>query len=153
MAGTGKGVPEVVLPLPAELERDPKVLLHRRIIEISDGMLALHLYRSEAARDEASRHLVSAGLTGRQLAAAVEAVCLRHAMARKDAGFAVNAPEAATGRGDLGEAQDDLEAQAAWLELVSRLHGSRTVRRASDAKANSHADSVVGESGPRGGGP
>ncbi|MCX4586283.1 MAB_1171c family putative transporter [Streptomyces sp. NBC_01481] len=149
----GKAVPEVVLPLPSELERDPKVLLYRRIIEISDGMLALHPYRSEAARGEASRHLVSAGLTGRRLDAAAEAVCLRHAIARKDAGFEGNAPEAATGSGNFGEAQDDLEAQVAWLEVVSRLYGSRIVRRVSEAVANSHADSVVGESAPTGGGP
>ncbi|MFD9032545.1 MAB_1171c family putative transporter [Streptomyces sp. NPDC059567] len=129
----GDAVPEVVLPLPPELSSAPDVLLYRRIIEISDGMLVLAPYCGEGARAEAGRLLASAGLTGVRLEAAVEAACLRCAIARRCGGADATAvPEYApepSGPAGPGPDPDDWEALGARLELVARCYADPVVLR------------------------
>ncbi|WP_329118807.1 MAB_1171c family putative transporter [Streptomyces sp. NBC_01353] len=133
----GEAVPEVVLPLPSELSSASDVLLYRRIIEISDGMLVLAPYCGEGARAEARRLLVSAGLTGGRLEAAVEAVCLRRAITRRCSGADASAvPEYApepSGPAGHGPDPDDWEALGARLELVARAYAHPVVIRTADA--------------------
>ncbi|MGW8763459.1 MAB_1171c family putative transporter [Streptomyces sp. NPDC055815] len=132
----GEAVPEVVLRLPDELSSMPDVLLYRRVIEISDGMLVLAPDCGEAARAEARRRLSAAGLTGDRLEAAVDAACLRRAVARRRAGPdappvpAVPAPGG--GGHHPGDPQDlegpnEGEAQCARFELVARYYTSPLV--------------------------
>jgi hypothetical protein len=56
--------------------------LHRRVVEIYDGRLALRPYLDEAVGDEARRRGEIEGLTGQDLAAVIEAAKLKGALAQ-----------------------------------------------------------------------
>ncbi|MGW6876990.1 MAB_1171c family putative transporter [Streptomyces xanthophaeus] len=117
--------PEVMLPLPAALERDPDVLLYRHVIEIRDGALAVR-----AAGEDARAALVAAGLSGPALEAAAEAVALRCATPGPGPGRTAVPADTA---GRLGPAADgDLDAEVAWLERVAAAYRTPLVRRTAE---------------------
>ncbi|MFG2297163.1 MAB_1171c family putative transporter [Streptomyces sp. NPDC048603] len=118
-------VPEVVLPLPQQLRATPDVLLYRYVIEISDGLLALGPYRRDTETTEvaeARERLAAAGLTGRRLEAAAEAVAVRRAVEALAAGHAPLREPAGTPQG----APDESPAEA--LELLAEYYGHPLVR-------------------------
>ncbi|MFE4998855.1 MAB_1171c family putative transporter [Streptomyces mirabilis] len=113
----GDAVPEVVLPLPAQLRAEPELVLYRYTIEISDAILALDPFRSAAVETAARKQLSAHGFTGPRLAAATEAVVLRCAIARASLTQPATQP---TGNPEpssdgIRHSGDPLE----WLELLT----------------------------------
>ncbi|MFG2131782.1 MAB_1171c family putative transporter [Streptomyces sp. NPDC048751] len=110
-------VPEVVLPLPAQLRADPELMLYRYTIESSDAILALTPFRSPTVETAAREQLAAHGVTGPRLAAATEAVVLRCAIARasmtQTAMPPTKAPEPSSD--STRHSGDPLE----WLELLA----------------------------------
>jgi membrane-associated phospholipid phosphatase len=99
--------------------------LYRRVIEIRDGELALRAYRDPAAVARAGRQAHRSGISGRQLAAIIEAAAIASAVTAK-----------ATGRrpGDstsmiLAEPGSDLAAEIELLTRVSRAYASSPIIR------------------------
>ncbi|KAA2255219.1 hypothetical protein F0L68_28775 [Solihabitans fulvus] len=113
-------VPEIALTSPQAVQgsvprRDMEFRLYRRVIEISDGLLVLRPYRDPEATPAHRERAERAGLTGRDLAAAVEAADVDTALRRRRAG--VPAVDEATPVESPPES--DLVAETAWLTLVS----------------------------------
>ncbi|MGW0824384.1 MAB_1171c family putative transporter [Streptomyces sp. NPDC002845] len=121
-----EAVPEVVLG--EELRRrELRMRLHRRVVEIRDGILALQPYVSAAQRDAAE---AAASTARRDLAEACWIETARHAK------LAGRAPDEAVQRRDTGSADDDtalgldldLEAEAQWLRRIEDARADDTVR-------------------------
>ncbi|MER0241049.1 MAB_1171c family putative transporter [Streptomyces sp. HSW2009] len=112
-------VPEVVLTPTAVTGEDPNdsdFLLQRRVIEISDGILALRPYRSRTAQDAARRSFDTTTQAG---AAAIEAAGIRAALAAHRADelpdeIAPPLPGAVPRKG--------LRADTEWLLLVAAAY-------------------------------
>ncbi|MGW0841067.1 MAB_1171c family putative transporter [Streptomyces sp. NPDC002787] len=101
---------------------DPDFFLHRRVIEINDGGLALRPHRSPRVQETAERAVAARGLAGTPEGdAIVEAAILRAAVhAKKTASdpqpnAAPPAPGAASRAGDL-------RAETEWLLLVAHAY-------------------------------
>ncbi|WP_367325715.1 MAB_1171c family putative transporter [Streptomyces sp. HUAS ZL42] len=112
-----EAVPEVVLPLPAQLRAEPELVLYRYTIEISDAMLALTPFRSGHAETAARKQLSAHGFTGPRLAAATEAVVLRCAVARASLTQPATPPtqHAEASSDGIERSSDPLQ----WLELLA----------------------------------
>lgn len=93
-----------------------RLRLYRRVIEIRDGMLALHPYREHDVARAARDHATRAGLRGRQLAATIEAAAVAAALRSRASGN----PPAATENPVTGG--DDLESDTAFLTQVARAY-------------------------------
>ena len=91
----------------------------RRVIEIRDGILALHPHLDPAVATAAYEHFRSSGVSGDRLEACVEAWRIRAAL---------NAPaiDRQTGaqRAALNNRPEDLEAEISWLKQVSGAFAS-----------------------------
>ncbi|MER8182009.1 MAB_1171c family putative transporter [Kitasatospora sp. NPDC094015] len=117
-----QATPEVVLPLPEELRRDPRLLLYRRIIEIRDSALALDGHLTEADRTAAEARLTALGVAGKDLAPAVEAVLLRTAVAAE-----LERRPAGAGERTLVQDGMDLTAEVRWFVRVAVASRSAAV--------------------------
>jgi hypothetical protein len=104
--------------------------LHRRVIEIYDGLLALRSYKDPEVRRRALQCGREAGFTGDELRAAVAAAQLKAALTAKAMGRMV--PSDSSGGADDGEilefrGRSDLTGEAAWLARIARAYmGSPT---------------------------
>jgi hypothetical protein len=91
-----------------------RLRLYRRVIEIRDGLLAVHPYREQRVADAARERGTRAGLRGRPLDAAVEAATVAAALRSRAAGD----PPAAAGTPVTGGG--DLDSDTAFLGQVAR---------------------------------
>jgi hypothetical protein len=103
---------------------DLEFLLHRRVVEIDDGLLALRPYRSRAVREDARRALAGNGRTGRatDVEAAVEAAVVRAAVRARRSGAAPardGEDPVADGPADRG---GGLRAETEWLLRVAAAY-------------------------------
>jgi hypothetical protein len=119
--------PRIALHPPTRSMTDLNYRLYRRVIEISDGLLALRSYRDPEVRRRALQRGKEAGLTGDELRAAVAAAQLKAALNAKVAGRVV--PANSPGRADDGETIErcrgsDLTSEAAWLAQIARAYAS-----------------------------
>ncbi|MFF7388334.1 MAB_1171c family putative transporter [Streptomyces scabiei] len=133
-------IPEVVLASEGSQQADDSdFLLHRRVIEINDGVLALRPHRSARVQESAERTVAARGLTGTPEGdAIVEAAILRAAVHAKRTG-----PEPMTGAPSMTglpstherpgtetvpppprtpSRPGDLRAETEWLLLVARAY-------------------------------
>ncbi|MFI1945855.1 MAB_1171c family putative transporter [Streptomyces virginiae] len=132
-------VPEVVLdPGHAETGADTHDLdfhLHRRIIEINDGVLALRPYRRAAVRDAAAAEVGRRGAADTPEGdAEVEAAVIAAAVAAKRAGLPLDGEEAPPAAGTRSR-KGDLPAETAWLLLVADAYPRRPAREHAAATA------------------
>lgn len=113
--------------------------LYRKVIEIRDGQLALRPYLDPAVAEQARAQAEAAGLSGRELAATVEAARLKVALRDQAEGHRPerSAPLAATGeRAGLG----DLAEELSWLRQVSTAFtGSPVVAAVLAGTSREHA--------------
>ncbi|RSM40007.1 hypothetical protein DMA12_28215 [Amycolatopsis balhimycina DSM 5908] len=95
--------PEIALDPPGAVALgNLKLRLYRRVIEIRDGLLALHPYRDPMVAVAARRGAQRAGLAGRSLEAEVEAAVVAEALLARARGAAPREPAAVvSGGGDL----------------------------------------------------
>lgn len=124
-------VPEIVLPS-AEFADGPSsdsdFLLQRRVIEISDGILALRPYRSRRVQEMAQSSFEAGTEEG---AAAVEAAVVKAALATSKAGrFADEVALPSAG----AASRKDLRADTEWLLLVANAYAHRVGRVADDGR-------------------
>ncbi len=114
-------MPHIVLPAPddgSDMTRDPGFLLQRRVVEISDGLLALRPYRSRKALESAQQQAAADTIHG---AARVEAALARDALARLRSG---RRPDGAADATALAAFPRDggLRAEAGWLMAVAAAY-------------------------------
>ncbi|HET6856277.1 MAG TPA: MAB_1171c family putative transporter [Streptomyces sp.] len=136
--------PEVVLD-PADAHEDDHAedsdfVLHRRVIEINDGGLALRPHRSKTVQASAERAVAALGLAGAARGdAIVEAAVLSAAVRAKTAGADLP-EEAAPPAPGTGSRGGDLRAETEWLLLVAHAYAhSEVVRDAAGAPAAAEA--------------
>ncbi|MFJ8001215.1 MAB_1171c family putative transporter [Streptomyces sp. NPDC096310] len=134
--------PEVVLAA-SEFGEDKRAddfafFLHRRVIEINDGGLALRPHRSPRVRESAERAAAERGLAGSPEGdALVEAAVLRAAVHAKKAGNDPQ-PEAAAPAPGAAARAGDLRAETEWLLLLAHAYGQDgTARTVADEPATS----------------
>ncbi|MCX4745397.1 hypothetical protein OG455_07650 [Kitasatospora sp. NBC_01287] len=108
--------PEVVLALPAELQRDPGLVVYRYVIEVRDSILALDGHLPPRRRAAAVELLTKAGLAGEELAVAVEAALLCFAVRAELTGAP---PQNAEQTQVVGMA--DFGAEIAWFRRVAAM--------------------------------
>ncbi|MFJ9961253.1 MAB_1171c family putative transporter [Streptomyces avermitilis] len=123
-------MPGIVLPsggLDEEAASDSDFLLQRRVIEISDGILALRPYRSQLVQ-EAAQQAVDAGTEDG--AAIVEAAIVKAALAALQAGHLVD-EVAAPSTADAAS-RKDLRADTQWLLQVTDAYVHRALVRVAD---------------------
>ncbi|WP_328509602.1 MAB_1171c family putative transporter [Streptomyces mirabilis] len=122
-------MPEIVLPSGGldEKASDSDFLLQRRVIEISDGILALRPYRSQLVQ-EAAQRTVDAGT--QEGAAIVEAAVVKAALAALQAGHLVD-EVAAPSTADAAS-RKDLRADTQWLIRVTDAYVHRVPVRVAD---------------------
>ncbi|MET7775077.1 MAB_1171c family putative transporter [Streptomyces mirabilis] len=123
-------MPEIVLPsggLDEEAASDSDFLLQRRVIEISDGILALHPYRSQLVQAAAQRTVDAGAEEG---AAIVEAAVVKAALAALQAGHLVD-EVAAPSTADAAS-RKDLRADTQWLLQVTDAFVHRAPVRVAD---------------------
>lgn len=123
-------MPEIVLPsgsLDEEAASDSDFLLQRRVIEISDGILALRPYRSRLVQ-EAAQRTVDAGT--QEGAAIVEAAVVKAALAALQADHLVD-EVAAPSTADAAS-RKDLRADTRWLLQVTDAYVHRALVRVAD---------------------
>ncbi|MFE3825297.1 MAB_1171c family putative transporter [Streptomyces sp. NPDC059092] len=134
--------PEVVLAATEFGEEkqadDFAFFLHRRVIEINDGGLALRPHRSPYVQESAERAVAEQGLAGTPEGdAIVEAAVLRAAVHAKKAGGDPRPETAAPAPGAAARA-GNLRAETEWLLLVAHAYEqSGTVRTVADDLAAS----------------
>lgn len=124
-------MPEIVLSsadFSEDASNNSDFLLQRRVIEISDGILALRPYRSRRVQEMAQGALQAGTEEG---AAAVEAAVVKAALAASKAGrfadeVALPSAEAAS--------RKDLRADTQWLLLVADAYAHRVGRVAHDGQ-------------------
>nr|WP_116209646.1 DUF6545 domain-containing protein [Streptomyces olivoreticuli] len=111
-------------------EDDADFFLHRRVIEINDGILTLRAYRSGRVQ-QATRHALTqlgeADTLRRH--AAVEAAVLKDAVRAKHRGLKPNADIARPAPG-TDERDGNLKAETEWLPLVAQAYANSDVVRA-----------------------
>jgi len=93
-----------------------RLRLYRRVIEIRDGLLALHPYREDGVAAAARERARAAGLTGQQLEAAVEAAAVAAALRSRASG---RAPASAVVTVAGGA---DLASDTVFLSRVARAY-------------------------------
>ncbi|MFA3873021.1 MAB_1171c family putative transporter [Streptomyces sp. MMCC 100] len=123
-------MPHIILS-PARTEdvsTDSDFLLQRRVIEISDGVLALRPYRSREVQ-EAVQDTVDAGTA--HGAATVEAAILRAALADRKAG---RVPDNVAPRSAEAASRKDLQGDTEWLLLVASAYARHAGRVADDGR-------------------
>lgn len=122
-------MPEIVLPSGGldEKASDSDFLLQRRVIEISDGILALRPYRSQLVQ-EAAQRTVDAGT--QEGAAIVEVAVVKAALAALQAGHLVD-EVAAPSTADAAS-RKDLRADTQWLIRVTDAYVHRVPVRVAD---------------------
>ncbi|MFF6785092.1 MAB_1171c family putative transporter [Streptomyces sp. NPDC012510] len=99
--------------------------LHRRVIEINDGGLALRPHRSPHVREQAERTATARGLAGTPEGdALVEAAILRAAVHAKHTGGEPQRAPAPPAPGAASRA-GDLRAETAWLLLVAHAYAQQ----------------------------
>ncbi|WP_415959779.1 MAB_1171c family putative transporter [Streptomyces sp. 021-4] len=128
-------VPEVVLdPGTSEVDaHDLDFHLHRRVIEISDCVLALRRYRQTSVRDAAEAEAARRGTDGTPRGEAeVEAAVIAAAVAAKRTGLPLEGDEAPPAAGTRSR-KGDLPAETAWLLLVAEAYARHPAP--DDAKA------------------
>ncbi|MGW6772253.1 DUF6545 domain-containing protein [Streptomyces sp. NPDC055037] len=103
-------------------------MLQRRVIEISDGILALRPYRSRRVQEMAQGAFDAGTEEG---AAAVEAAVVKAALAASKAGRF--ADEAALPSAEAAS-RKDLRADTEWLLLVANAYAHRVGRVADDGQ-------------------
>lgn len=124
-------MPKIVLSsvgIAEDASNNSDFLLQRRVIEISDGILALRPYRSRRVQERAQEAFDAGTEKG---AAAVEAAVVKAALASSKAGrFADEAapPSAETA------SRKDLRADTEWLLLVANAYVNRVGRVADDCQ-------------------
>lgn len=123
-------MPEIVLPagaLDEEPATDADFILQRRVIEISDGILALRPYRSQHVQDAAAQ---SAGRATGGNAAVVEAAIIEAALASLQEGQYPNeiAPPSTT---DI-TVRKDLRADVHWLLQVASAYTLSSAARVAE---------------------
>ena len=125
-------MPEIVLPaahLGDDAANDSDFLLQRRVIEISDGILALRPYRSRQVQ-EAAQKAVDAGTE--RGAAFVEAAVVKAALAYFRAGrrpTEVAQPPVS----DASSRGGDLRTEARWLLLMADAYVQSEITRVGDS--------------------
>ncbi|PGH49741.1 MAB_1171c family putative transporter [Streptomyces sp. Ru87] len=134
-----RATPAIVLPTDAGQE-ETNFLLHRRVVEINDGILALRPYRSPAVQEAATEAV--AALDDRTApctkAAIVEAAVLSSAVLAKTSGGPTFSAPAPSPPGT--ESRDDsLRAETEWLLQVAQAYGSDVVRAAATAQEPTEA--------------
>jgi uncharacterized protein DUF6545 len=98
--------------------RGLRLRLYRRVIEIRDGLLALHPYREDGVAAAARERARATGLTGQQLEAAVEAAAVAAALRSRASGNASgSAPASAVVTGGA-----DLASDTVFLSRVARAY-------------------------------
>ncbi|MGW0712221.1 MAB_1171c family putative transporter [Streptomyces sp. NPDC002643] len=131
--------PEVVLTTSDSSEDradDSDFLLHRRVIEINDGGLALRPHRSPDVRENAERAVAARGLTGTPEGdAIVEAAILRAAVHAKRTGGEPRREPAPPAAGAASRA-GDLRAETEWLLLVARAYAQADPARTATTGTN-----------------
>ncbi|MFC8225126.1 MAB_1171c family putative transporter [Streptomyces sp. NPDC057287] len=118
-------MPEIVLP--AEDVDDGDFLLQRRVIEISDGILALRAYSSRQVQEAAER---SIGIGTQAAAAIVEATVVKGALTSMREGR--RPEETAALPGGFGADRRDLRAETEWLLQVTHAYKNRPLPRVAD---------------------
>ncbi|MFF0188605.1 MAB_1171c family putative transporter [Streptomyces sp. NPDC005244] len=120
-------MPEIVLPsgsLDEEAANDSGFRLQRRVIEISDGILALRPYRSQLVQ-EAAQRTVGAGTD--EGAAIIEAAVVKAALAALQIGHLVD--EVAAPSTVDAASRKDLRADTQWLLQVTDAYVHRVPTR------------------------
>ncbi|MFE1286413.1 MAB_1171c family putative transporter [Streptomyces sp. NPDC058751] len=125
--------PEVVLASPEfhdeEHADDSDFFLHRRVIEINDGGLALRPHRSPRVQENAERAVAARGLAGTSEGdAIVEAAILRAAVHAKKTGSEPQT-EAAPPALDAASREGNLRAETEWLLLVAHAYTQSEITR------------------------
>jgi hypothetical protein len=123
-------MPEIVLSAAAldeEATSDSDFLLQRRVIEISDGILALRPYRSRHVQ-EAAQRTVDAG--SEEDAAIIEAAVVKAALASLRVGHL--ADEVAVPSAADAASRKDLRADTQWLLQVADAYAHRETVRVAD---------------------
>ncbi|OEV03791.1 hypothetical protein AN219_37925 [Streptomyces nanshensis] len=110
-------VPEVVLN---STETDPDFLLHRRVVEINDGILSLRQHRSPRVQ-EAAQRACAANSSSEPRAAIVEAAILRAAVQAKRGG-ALPLRQVAPPSPETDSREGNLRAETEWLLHVAHAY-------------------------------
>ncbi|MFD9223404.1 MAB_1171c family putative transporter [Streptomyces sp. NPDC060064] len=124
-------MPQIVLSsadFAEDTTKDVDFLLQRRVIEISDGILALRPYRSRRVQEMAQETFDVGTEEG---AAAVEAAVVKAALASSKVGR--YADEIALPPGDVAS-RTDLRADTKWLLRVAEAYTNRVGRVADDGQ-------------------
>lgn len=110
-------------------EAEPGLVLHRRTVEIADGILTLEEHRSRAVQEAAEEAVAAAGLTGTEAEAVVEAAIVAGAIQAARWGARAQLDPATLADGGSAREADPLE-EAAWLRLVAEQYtGNEIVHR------------------------
>jgi hypothetical protein len=123
-------VPRIAIDPPTRSLTHLSYRLHRRVIEIYDGLLALRPYKDPEVRRRALQCGREAGFTGDELRVALAAAQLKAALTAKAMGRVV--PSNSRGGADDSEIFEfrggsDLTGEAAWLARIARAYmGSPT---------------------------
>lgn len=116
--------------------RDLRHRLYRRVIEIQDGLVALHDHLDPAVAVTAKRLGEAAGLTGRRLAATQEAAMVTAALqAKRDNRLFPEPARALT----ADHAGDNLSATIGWLVFVARAYEHSPVVRDTISQTAGHS--------------
>lgn len=124
-------------------ESDPDFVLHRRVIEINDGiLLTLRTYRSDRVQ-QATRHALAQldeadTFRGR---ATVEAAVLKDAVRVKHHGLRPNGDIVRPAPG-TDEREGNLRAETEWLLLVSQAYAGSDVVRATTTETVKDKEAV-----------
>ncbi|WP_193241652.1 MAB_1171c family putative transporter [Streptomyces phaeolivaceus] len=132
--------PEVVLTSPGphgsaayseeQPAEDSDFVLHRRVIEINDGVLALRPHRSARVQGSAARAVAARGLAGTPEGdAIVEAAILRAAVHAKMSGSEPRT-QAAPPASRTASRAGDLRAETEWLLLVAEAYAQNGIAHA-----------------------
>ncbi|MEE4543677.1 MAB_1171c family putative transporter [Streptomyces sp. V4-01] len=121
-------MPEIVLPATPhhDASADADFLLQRRVIEISDGILALRPYRSQQVLESMQR---TTNVESEEKAAIVEAAVVKAALAARNVGLL--AKEVAPPSWEAAS-RKDLREDTQWLLRVADAYGCQTARLADD---------------------
>ncbi len=120
--------PHVVLRA-VVIETDPDVVLHRRVVEVCDGILDLDNHRSRAIERLATEAVERRGQSGTETGAAiVEAAVVAAAIEAARTGARDQDDPAPQATGESARA-GDLRAEALWLRSVSHQYATNDIVR------------------------
>lgn len=114
--------------LPPSARSGPRWRLHRRVIEIRDGLLALQPYQDPRIRTAAESAALQAEMQGSKLQAVIEATVIAAALAAVERSTQVEGSVVSPTPGQMSSA-DDLIGEAEWLAKVATALTSPLVRR------------------------